>query len=291
MSSADLLWNFPNNRFDMKKALSAGVRGFMLDLYYRWEPNATDSELAGPGAVYLCHGYCGLGNTGFLDALADMKNFLDDNPSELIVFILEQYVASYSVIKDLMASGIMEYCCYGHPSSSVEWPTVGQLINASKRLLLFSNRAVSYTGWSHDGNILTPSDFGADFASTTSVNWWHTDVDYLAATTYSYTSQATMTSDCSLNSDKSMYPIADFSDTSQSSEPPGSEAYRLIVANHFISNPLPCESCAASCNENASLKTRMLSCKGQWDHQPNFPTVDFWSLGEVVQVSGHLNEQ
>jgi len=263
----------------------------MLDLYYRWDPNATASELAGPGTVFLCHGYCGLGNKKFIDVLVDIKKFLDDNPRELVVFILEQYVASYSVIEDLMDSGMMEYCCYGHPSSSDEWPTVGQLINNNKRLLLFSNRAVSFTGLSHDGNILTQGDLGSDFLSVTSVDWWHKDSDYLAATTYSYTSQTTMTSDCSLNSDKSMYPIADFSETSQSAATPGSAAYRLIVANHFISNPLPCDSCAASSNQNISLKTRLLSCKSQWDHQPNFPTVDFWSFGEVVRVSGHLNEQ
>jgi len=291
MSSTDRLWNFPNNMINMEQALSAGMRGLMLDLYYRWEPNATASELAGPGTVFLCHGYCGLGNMRFIDALIDIKTFLDDNPKELVVFILEQYVASYSVIKDLINSGMMEYCCYGHPSSSDEWPTVGQLISNNKRLLLFSNRAVSYTGSSHDGNILTHSDFGSDFVSVTSVDWWHKDSDYLAATTYSYTSQVTMTSDCSLNSDKSMYPIADFAETSQSAAQPGPAAYRLIVANHFISNPLPCESCAASSNQNTSLKSRMLSCKSQWDHQPNFPTVDFWSLGEVVRVSGHLNEQ
>jgi hypothetical protein len=292
MSSEDLVWNFPNNLIDMNKALSAGVRGLMLDLYYRWEPNATESELAGPGTVYLCHGYCGLGNTLFLDALIDIKKFLDDNPKELVVFILEQYVASYSVIKDLMRSGMMEYCCYGHSSSSDEWPTVGQLINSNKRLLLFSNRAVSYTSWSHDGgSILTQGDLGSDFGAVTNVDWWHEDSEYLAATKYTYTSLATMTSDCSLNSAQSMYPIADFAETSQSASTPGSAAYRLIVANHFISNPLPCESCAASSNDNASLKARMLDCKSQWDHQPNFPTVDFWSLGEVVHVSGHLNEQ
>jgi len=290
MSSADLMWNFPNNAIDMNKALSAGVRGLMLDVYYRWESNATESELARPGTVSLCHGYCGLSNAVFLDALIDVKKFLDDNPNELIVFILEQYVASYSVIKDLTASGMMEYCCYAHPSASDEWPTVGQLINDNKRLLLFSNRAASYTGLSHEGDVLTRSDLGSDFEDVTSVGWWHKDSDYLAATTYSYTSQTTMTSDCSLDSDKSMYPIADFAETSQSAATPGSASYRLIVANHFISNPLPCEHCAAGCNQNASLKTRMLSCRSQWDHQPNFPTVDFWSVGEVVQVSGHLNE-
>merc|ERR1712060_989221 len=144
--------------------------------------------------------------------------------------------------------------------------------------LLFSNRATSYTGLSHEGNVLTQSDLGSDFGDVTNVDWWHKDSDYLAATTYSYTSQTTMASDCSLNSDKSMYPIADFAEASQSTSPPGSAAYRLIVVNHFISNPLPCEDCAAKCNQNASLRTRMLSCKSQWDHQPNFPTVDFWSV-------------
>jgi hypothetical protein len=118
MSSEDLLWNFPNNLIDWRKSLSAGVRGLMFDLHYRWPPNASSDDLAGPGAVYLCHGYCGLGNERFSDALSDIKEFLDDNPRELVVFILEQYVASYDVIKELHNSGLMAYCCYGHSDAS-----------------------------------------------------------------------------------------------------------------------------------------------------------------------------
>jgi hypothetical protein len=263
----------------------------MFDLHYRWPSNASSDDLAGPGVVYLCHGYCGLGNLKFADALSDLKDFLDHNPRELIVFILEQYVSSYDVIKELNAAGLMAYCCYGHSDVSYPWPTVESLINDSKRLLLFSNRAVDYKGWAHNGDALTEQDFGADFAATTSVNWWHQTTKYMATTAYSYTNETTMTHDCSLDTIATEFLITDFADTSQSPGSLGSAAYRLIVANHFISNPLPCEACAAIANQNKSLKKRMLFCSDQWDHQVNFPTVDFWSLGEIVAVSGHLNQE
>jgi hypothetical protein len=291
MSSQDLWWNFPNNLIDWRKSLSAGVRGLMLDLHYRWPPNASSNDLAGPGVVYLCHGYCGLGNSRFVDALADVKEFLDDNPRELIVFILEQYVASYDVIKEINASGLMAYCCYGHSDVSEPWPTVESLINDSKRLLLFSNRAVGYKGWAHNGDYLTEEDFGIDFAATTGVNWWHQSREFMATTAYAYTNETTMRGDCSLDKIETEIQITDFAETSQSPDSLGVAAYRLIVANHFVSNPLPCESCAADANNNGSLKTRMLDCRDQWDHQVNFPTVDFWSLGGIVQVAGHLNEE
>ncbi|CAK0870389.1 unnamed protein product [Prorocentrum cordatum] len=291
MSSKELQWNFPNNLADWRKSLSAGVRGLMFDLHYRWPPNASSDDLAGPGAVYLCHGYCGFGNSKFVDALSVVKEFLDDNPRELVVFILEQYVASYDVIKELSISGLMAYCCYGHPDVSQPWPTVESLINGRKRLLLFSNRAVDYKGRDHNGDTLTQHDFGVDFVATTSVNWWHTTREYMATTAYAYTNETTMTDDCSLDRVETEFAITDFSETSQSPDSLGGAAYRLIVANHFISNPLPCEACAASANQNASLKNRMLSCSDRWGHQVNFPTVDFWSLGDIVAVCGHLNQK
>ena len=63
----------------------------------------------------------------------------------------------------------------------------------------------------------------------------------------------------------------------------------LFIFNHFISNPLPNENAAAEVNTYEVLMPRLEQCQKDNGKFPNFITVDFFSLGDTLQVVNELN--
>ena len=60
--------------------------------------------------------------------------------------------------------------------------------------------------------------------------------------------------------------------------------------NHFLSTPVANPVLAAEANEWGILRYRALKCEQYWGaHAVNFPTVDFWSVGDVVGTAMYLN--
>jgi hypothetical protein len=63
----------------------------------------------------------------------------------------------------------------------------------------------------------------------------------------------------------------------------------LFIFNHFITNPLPNETAAAEVNAYDVLMPRAQKCLRDNGKMPNFVTVDFFSLGDTLQVVNELN--
>ena len=63
----------------------------------------------------------------------------------------------------------------------------------------------------------------------------------------------------------------------------------LFILNHFISDPLPNETAAAEVNAYEVLMPRVQKCQNENNKFPNFITVDFFSLGDTLQVVQELN--
>jgi hypothetical protein len=256
----------------------------MLDVHYEWFDNSTAAQRNGSSATYLCHGMCNIGMSPLRDALVVIKQFLDENPREVVVLLVEQYVATYSIIEDLEATMLKSYVGYAHPGPSTPWPTLGKLIADGKRLLIFSDKKASFRGFNADGKQIPLANLPADFAAKVNVDWWHYMWDHMTETPYHYEKVAFMASDCHLNrGDPGSLALL------SQQIPVGAQAHRLMIANHFVSNPLPCRTCANAANAFSSLAPRMDSCKQTWKHQVNFPTVDFWSVGDIVNVTSYLN--
>eukprot|EP00929_Paragymnodinium_shiwhaense_P023497 TRINITY_DN14694_c0_g1_i1.p1 TRINITY_DN14694_c0_g1~~TRINITY_DN14694_c0_g1_i1.p1 ORF type:complete len:1451 (+),score=328.05 TRINITY_DN14694_c0_g1_i1:160-4512(+) len=288
MSSQKQDWLFPNNYFMMKNALEAGVRGLMIDVWYKWSPDATDQEKQKPGTVYACHGLCEIGRELFLDDMKVLKEFLDANKRELVIMILEQYVASADVIQILQEAGLTPYLGYSHSSPATAWPTVEAMIANNHRLLLFSDKKADFTGYAYDRTTeLSAASVGAGFAAASATAWWHYMWSYMTETAYTYKDWDSMKADCKLNRGA---PAGGAAALAQSS-PAGSELHRLTIVNHFISTPVANEVEAAFANEEENLQQRMDACVSAWKHQANFPTVDFWSMGAVVEVANKLNSR
>eukprot|EP00933_Yihiella_yeosuensis_P037006 TRINITY_DN30848_c0_g1_i1.p1 TRINITY_DN30848_c0_g1~~TRINITY_DN30848_c0_g1_i1.p1 ORF type:complete len:804 (+),score=86.88 TRINITY_DN30848_c0_g1_i1:200-2413(+) len=288
MSSSVQEWTFANNIHPLEASLNAGIRALMLDVHYNWLYNATSDEKRRPTPVHLCHGLCALGHSLLLDTFVVIKSFLDKHPREVIVLIFEQYVATDSIIRELETAGLIPFVTYAHPNASTPWPTLQALIDNGTRLIILSDKGRSYRGAVHPDNgaaQIPIQNLPADHAQKTNVGWWHYMWNYMVETPYQYSTLDKIKNDTSMNRGK-----VSLTDLSQKA-PLGNQAHRLTIVNHFISNPMPCRQCAAAVNEEGLLKKRMTQCRDAWAHQVNFPTVDFWSIGSIVDVSLYLNTE
>ena len=133
MSNADEGWIAPNQTHAPSQQLADGVRVIVFD-----------THPLDDGTPGLCHGYCSLGSKPLVDGLVELRTFLDANPREVVVLIFEAYVPESDVETTFAASGLATYAYAG---SSDPWPTLGELIAANTRLIVFTDDATATLPW------------------------------------------------------------------------------------------------------------------------------------------------
>jgi hypothetical protein len=172
MASTEDGFSPANQTHGLARQLADGVRGMMLDVHlYDPESNQTDTgrvdALSPADQLYLCHGTCALGKRRLLDALCDVTRFLDENPAEILTFIVETYVADADLDAVLKASGLAERAVTHAPGAP--WPTLREMVDTDKRLVVMLEKGggtPAYLSPAYDGNLWdTPYSFKtqADF--------------------------------------------------------------------------------------------------------------------------------
>ncbi len=149
----------PNHNNGITQQLNEGVRAMMLDVY----------ETNGVPVVY--HTFDFLGSLPLASNLDEIKNFLDNNPNEIVTIILECYVSANMIEDALNDAGLTPYLFAKGLSS---WPTLQEMIDADTRLVIMSDvdDASILQDWYHymweiavetnyDNNAI--SDFTCDF--------------------------------------------------------------------------------------------------------------------------------
>ncbi len=127
MSNAEAGWSIPNQNFGITRQLDDGIRGLMLDTY--------DED----GTLLLCHLLCGLGSQPLVAGLAEIKAFLDANPSEVVSIIFENDITHAQTSGAFDESGLIDFV-YAHEVDA-PWPTLGELIDANTRLVVFQEKS------------------------------------------------------------------------------------------------------------------------------------------------------
>lgn len=145
-----------NQTHGIAKQLDDGVRGLMLDVY----------DIGGVISVY--HGFEILGSEPLSEDLGEIKDFLDNNPNEVISIIFESHVTALDIENELVAAGLMSYL--HHQTLGEEWPTLGAMINTNQRLVIFSESndgSASQTwyhyAWAHTFDTNYSYSFPTDF--------------------------------------------------------------------------------------------------------------------------------
>ena len=172
-------WHFPEQEVGISEQLKDGIRGLWIDAYYgipgksvytdtsKIDPalHAELSKQLGPKLtaaadqirrriskpkdeaprIYLCHGYCELGAVDGLDAMSDIKGFLDQNPDEVLIIDIEDYVEPKDMVDLLEKSGLAAYAYRG--PIGPPWPTLQQMINRGQRVLIMAEHRTGAADW------------------------------------------------------------------------------------------------------------------------------------------------
>ena len=183
MSAASIAdWMFANQERGIRDQLDDGVRGFLIDIHYGQsvkgriktllddEGNAMKKYEAVLGAqgieaamrirdrlvgdpegekqIYLAHGFCELGCTLFLDALRDMKEFLVQNPNEVVILIIQdEGVSPADVAAAFEETGLEEFVYKGPVTGP--WPTMGEMVASGERVVVFAENDAEGVPWYH----------------------------------------------------------------------------------------------------------------------------------------------
>ena len=183
MSAADIPdWMFPNQERGIREQLEDGVRGFLIDVHdgapvgdrvktlmeneeasrkkYEAALGKEGVEAAmrirerligekeGERDVYMCHGFCEIGETRFVTALEELRDFLVANPNEILIIVIQdEGVAPADVAACFAESGLEEFVYRG--SVEPPWPTLREMIARDERVLVFAENNAEGVPWYH----------------------------------------------------------------------------------------------------------------------------------------------
>jgi hypothetical protein len=229
--------------------LADGIRALMLDIHFYFPDGAEWPDL------YLCHSDCDFGYQLLNDGLAEIRQWLDENPAEVIAFIIETNSDTSGMehwIRDAFAaSGLLPYAHVQVPGTP--WPTLSEMIAANRRLVVLTDDSSPNTLCNADGNPCP---------------WYHYLWSSLAFEThFSYSRPS------------------DFSCVDNRGTP-GND---LFILNHFLTNNTGAPSYAQQVNYGYLLTRRARDCWAFQGRIPNFVTVDFYEIGSVIRSVNLLN--
>uniref|UniRef100_A0A7S4J3G8 Phosphatidylinositol-specific phospholipase C X domain-containing protein n=1 Tax=Odontella aurita TaxID=265563 RepID=A0A7S4J3G8_9STRA len=236
-----------NNLKSLEDALDAGFR--VIDL--------ESCDCGDSLGLQLCHRECNLG--GYVDighrdvgeAFTHIKLFLDDNPGEVVIVSLQVNDDTLGGVHSVVSNidGLISML-YSHPDPNKEWPTMRELIDSGKRLMIMHHtQSTPCTEPCYEGFITM---FNHVFDTP-----WYLEREDL------------------LDSDQSCV-IARGAGSSRA----------FLVSNHFSGTgppiSLPSLENAIVLNEKSVLENRHEACEEKLGKRPNIIMVDFWSKGDVV---------
>ncbi|KAI9501062.1 PLC-like phosphodiesterase [Coemansia spiralis] len=254
-----------NQQRTIQQQLDDGIRAFMLDVV-RTKQKDTSID-----SVHLCHESCLLIDKGpLIDTLKVVKTFMDQNPTEIITFIIEN-VSGFTpeeLRPSFEQAGLDEYAYTPEfaPRSShsgYPWPTLGDMIKNNQRLVVFID----------------------DKADTSVVPYILPEWEHVVEIPYD-----------------NVNPVESF--PCSQDRPRDGIPRDLLVLNHFVYNrativgknidsPIsPSQVKKHGYNTFASLSTHLDTCKQTWSQRVfNFITLDYYDIGDggIFQAVDKVN--
>ena len=283
MASADVSsWLFPQQERGMVAQLADGVRALLIDVHYgtpvgdRVRTDLTDGAQraaaeralgpegtaaamrvrdrlvggeAGDRGLYLCHGFCELGALRLDRALGAIRDFLAAHPNEVVVLVIEDYVAPADLARAFEASGLAELVYRGEAgrpgAPEAPWPTLRELIARDERVVALIESGRPGVPW------LLPA-----FA-------------VVQETPYTFPAGRDTLS-CAPNRG-------------------GTSGSLLLVNHWIETTPAPRPSNAAVVNAFDVLVERAQRCERARGRRPNILAVDFYRTGGLLPATRALN--
>ncbi|MEL6983703.1 MAG: hypothetical protein AAFO29_14865, partial [Actinomycetota bacterium] len=181
MSSNDLGWKLAMQDGDMVEQLDHGIRALLIDaLYWIQEGDIEDAVEGGenPAAAavieaalgddvprsgtWLCHGFCALGATDLTAGLASVNAWLAANPREVLLIIVQDEVDPDDLEQAFEQSGLLSRVHVR--TGDGPWPTLGELIEADERVLVWAENGGEPGTWIQNGYAETFTETPFNFA-------------------------------------------------------------------------------------------------------------------------------
>jgi len=256
MSNAAGGWLIPNQQVGIPAQLAAGVRGFLIDIYYA-HPGAdgklvTDTTREAGDELYLCHVACGLGADKLEGQLRQIKLFLRFHPRNVLVFVNEDYTKPEDFAAVVRTSGLRRHVFSGRLGS--RWPTLRTLIRRRRQVVMLSQNDTGSVRWYHNGY--------AGLLQETPYNW---------NTPNLLTDSANWTASCQPNR--------------------GGTTGGLFLMNHWSPPVAPSPATSASVNATDVLVGRANVCRFIRRRMPTLIAVDMFQSGGLFEAVRRLNDE
>jgi hypothetical protein len=175
-AAAERGWYFPAHRYGIADQLRHGVRLLLIDTFYgdqtargvrtvldagvrrdelvaehgeemvtAWERLSLRLLPGTDRGIYLCHSFCELGATPMRSALADIRDYLDAQPGEFVIIIVQDHTTPEDTVAEFVRAGLAERA-YAHPRGEA-WPTLGELLDRGKQLFVVAEEQAGAAPW------------------------------------------------------------------------------------------------------------------------------------------------
>jgi hypothetical protein len=255
MSNAAGGWQFPNQQVGIPAQLAAGVRGFLIDIYYAHRGSdgklVTDTTKQPGDQLYVCHVACSLGADTLDSQLRAVKRFLRDHPRNVLVFINEDYTQPADFAIAVLTSGLRKRV-YGGELGPGHWPTLRTLIRARRQVIMLSQGDTGPYRWYHNAY--------AGLLQETPYNWSTPD----------------------LLTDSDNWPASCVPNR-------GGQTGDLFLMNHWSPPVAPSPTTSASVNATNVLVGRARVCRFLRHRAPTLIAVDMFQSGGLFEAVRQLN--
>jgi len=250
------------------------VKAKELQANIKVDPNLRD--------VYLCHVYCEYGATKFTTALGYTRQFLNNNPDNVIIWFIGDYVSKADTEKALRDAKVFDRVWDYDPNAPM--PTLGQMIDAKKNIVMISEFSGAPPAWNIKGYGVfqdTPFTF-------------RKDAELYAPGSSKYTGTATVTGPVPATvtgPDGTEQWTKEWAGISSCAPNRGTPSSPLFQINHWITpaGAAPTIGQAKAVNTYDVLKPRVQDCMTQRGKFPTIIGVNFVEIGDALQVVDELN--
>jgi hypothetical protein len=171
-------WIFPMHDETIPEQLDDGIRALLIDAYYGYPgdrvytdfergPNKLQDQIeqtfgpkfvaaadraragiikpSGESKLYLCHGFCELGAIDLVDTLRQIDSFIEQNPKEVLLIDIEDYVKPADIVDAFERSGLADHV-YDGPLGP-DFPTLQELIDSGERVIVVAENRAGGAPW------------------------------------------------------------------------------------------------------------------------------------------------
>ncbi|AZM45251.1 hypothetical protein DMB38_04875 [Streptomyces sp. WAC 06738] len=148
--------------------LNGGVRALLIDTH-RWEtpPEITerlvDSDFTPTmqrqirsvlntvdpprKGTWLCHAVCRGGALPLVPELENIGDWLEQNPSDIVTLVIQDGISGTDTAAAMRKAGLEDVVFTPDDDPDKPWPTLGEMIDADRRLVVFAEKADGPAPW------------------------------------------------------------------------------------------------------------------------------------------------